>query len=96
MDFSDQVRFGSELAHTNELVGQRMREQYTVVLLDEYQDTSRAQLAPCRPCSAGTPGDRCGRSLPGDLRLAGGQRDQHRQFPTSSGAPVAAWRRRCR
>ena len=43
MDFSDQVRFGSELAHTSELVGQRMREQYTVVLLDEYQDTSRAQ-----------------------------------------------------
>lgn len=43
MDFSDQVRLGSELAAEAEVVRRRMTEQYRVVLLDEYQDTSRAQ-----------------------------------------------------
>lgn len=43
LDFSDQVRLGSQLARTSELVVERARQQYKVVLLDEYQDTSRAQ-----------------------------------------------------
>lgn len=43
MDFSDQVRLGSELAAGAAVVRRRMTEQYRVVLLDEYQDTSRAQ-----------------------------------------------------
>ncbi len=35
LDFSDQVRLGSQLARTSELVVERVRQQYKVVLLDE-------------------------------------------------------------
>lgn len=43
LDFADQVRWGSELAHSADLVADRLRTQFRIVLLDEYQDTSRAQ-----------------------------------------------------
>ncbi len=42
MDFSDQMRWGAELAMMPE-VGADLRSRYDVVLLDEYQDTSVAQ-----------------------------------------------------
>lgn len=42
MDFSDQMRWGAELAAMPE-VGADLRSRYDVVLLDEYQDTSVAQ-----------------------------------------------------
>ncbi|MBI1378917.1 MAG: AAA family ATPase [Frankiales bacterium] len=43
VDFSDQMRFGARLAEECPEVGQAVREQFPVVLLDEYQDTSVAQ-----------------------------------------------------
>ncbi|WP_127130477.1 ATP-dependent DNA helicase [Georgenia sp. SYP-B2076] len=44
MDFSDQVALAARIATDVPDVGQQLREQYRVVLLDEYQDTSVAQL----------------------------------------------------
>ncbi len=43
VDFSDQMRFGARLAEECPEVGASLREQFPVVLLDEYQDTSVAQ-----------------------------------------------------
>ncbi len=43
LDFADQVRLAADLARSAAVVGDRARGQYGVVLLDEYQDTSRAQ-----------------------------------------------------
>ncbi len=43
VDFSDQMRFGAQLAEECPEVGEALREQFAVVLLDEYQDTSVAQ-----------------------------------------------------
>jgi len=44
MDFADQVAMAARIAATVPAVGQALREQYPLVLLDEYQDTSVAQL----------------------------------------------------
>ena len=44
MDFADQVAMAARIAETVPAVGQALREQYPLVLLDEYQDTSVAQL----------------------------------------------------
>lgn len=41
--FADLMRHGARLAQTRAEVGRLLREQYPVVLLDEYQDTSVAQ-----------------------------------------------------
>src|SRR3546814_12061838 len=43
MDFSDQIELGARLAAERPEVGALEREKFTVVLLDEYQDTSVAQ-----------------------------------------------------
>ncbi len=43
IDFSDQTRLALELVRRFPEVAQSVREQFTVVLLDEYQDTSIAQ-----------------------------------------------------
>lgn len=43
VEFSDQMRWGAALAERHPEVGAALREQYAVVLLDEYQDTSVAQ-----------------------------------------------------
>lgn len=42
-DFSDQIALSAQLATTRPEVGALLREEYRVVLLDEYQDTSVAQ-----------------------------------------------------
>lgn len=44
VDFGDQVRFAADLAARVPLVGKAERDAYHVVLLDEYQDTSIAQV----------------------------------------------------
>ncbi|PYG00552.1 DNA helicase-2 / ATP-dependent DNA helicase PcrA [Georgenia satyanarayanai] len=44
MDFADQVAMAARIAQAVPAVGQALREQYPLVLLDEYQDTSVAQL----------------------------------------------------
>ncbi|WP_407913515.1 UvrD-helicase domain-containing protein [Kitasatospora sp. NE20-6] len=43
MDFGDQIAASARLAQERPEVGALLREQYRVVLLDEYQDTSVAQ-----------------------------------------------------
>ncbi|MFC5169310.1 UvrD-helicase domain-containing protein [Streptomyces mutomycini] len=43
LDFGDQIALSAELALTRPEVGAILREEYRVVLLDEYQDTSVAQ-----------------------------------------------------
>jgi DNA helicase II / ATP-dependent DNA helicase PcrA len=43
MDFGDQIAACARLAQTSPEVGRLLREQFRVVLLDEYQDTSVAQ-----------------------------------------------------
>jgi DNA helicase-2/ATP-dependent DNA helicase PcrA len=44
VDFADQAELAARLAETFPEVGAGVRERYRVVLLDEYQDTSHAQL----------------------------------------------------
>ncbi|MFD9379311.1 UvrD-helicase domain-containing protein [Streptomyces sp. NPDC059999] len=43
IDFSDQIALSAQLATTRPEVGALLREEFKVVLLDEYQDTSVAQ-----------------------------------------------------
>ncbi|MFG3283057.1 UvrD-helicase domain-containing protein [Streptomyces sp. NPDC048111] len=43
LDFGDQIALSAELALTHPEVGRILRDEYRVVLLDEYQDTSVAQ-----------------------------------------------------
>jgi DNA helicase-2/ATP-dependent DNA helicase PcrA len=43
LDFGDQIALSATLAQSRPEVGRILREQYRVVLLDEYQDTSVAQ-----------------------------------------------------
>ncbi|MFE2015099.1 UvrD-helicase domain-containing protein [Streptomyces sp. NPDC059491] len=43
LDFGDQIARSAELATTRPEVGEILREEFRVVLLDEYQDTSVAQ-----------------------------------------------------
>ncbi|MBH1935709.1 UvrD-helicase domain-containing protein [Streptomyces sp. AV19] len=43
LDFGDQIALSADLARTRPEVGRILREQFEVVLLDEYQDTSVAQ-----------------------------------------------------
>ncbi|MCL2594921.1 MAG: ATP-dependent helicase [Promicromonosporaceae bacterium] len=44
IDFGDQIAFAAALAHQVPHVGAAERERFRVVLLDEYQDTSHAQV----------------------------------------------------
>jgi DNA helicase-2/ATP-dependent DNA helicase PcrA len=44
LDFGDQIAFAAELARTVPAVGAAERARFRVVLLDEYQDTSYAQV----------------------------------------------------
>ncbi|QES50034.1 ATP-dependent DNA helicase [Streptomyces venezuelae] len=43
LDFSDQIALSAQLATTRPEVGALLREEFRIVLLDEYQDTSVAQ-----------------------------------------------------
>lgn len=44
LDFSDQMRIAAQLALAHPQIGQGERDRFRVVLLDEFQDTSHAQL----------------------------------------------------
>jgi DNA helicase-2/ATP-dependent DNA helicase PcrA len=56
VDFADQAALAARLAREFPEVGERERERYKVVLLDEYQDTSHAQLVLLRGLFGGTTG----------------------------------------
>jgi DNA helicase-2/ATP-dependent DNA helicase PcrA len=44
IDYSDQIRLAATAAKASNEMCRLLREQYAVVLLDEYQDTSKAQM----------------------------------------------------
>ena len=71
------MALAARIAARHPEVGAAERARYQVVLLDEYQDTSHAQLRPAAgPVRRRAPGDRRRRPLPVDLRLARRQRGQ--------------------
>ncbi|HSI93248.1 MAG TPA: ATP-dependent helicase, partial [Jiangellaceae bacterium] len=53
VDFADQAELAAELAESFPEVGAAERERFAVVLLDEYQDTSHAQLVLLRALFGG-------------------------------------------
>ncbi|MDQ3484722.1 MAG: ATP-dependent helicase, partial [Actinomycetota bacterium] len=57
MDFADQMALGAQLAELCPEVGASEREQFKVVLLDEYQDTSVAQARLLRALFSGGSAD---------------------------------------
>ncbi|MFI9205150.1 UvrD-helicase domain-containing protein [Streptomyces sp. NPDC053048] len=59
LDFGDQIALSAELARTRPETGRILREEFAVVLLDEYQDTSVAQ----RLLLAGLFGDGTGHAV---------------------------------
>ncbi|WP_432095060.1 UvrD-helicase domain-containing protein [Streptomyces sp. bgisy100] len=59
LDFGDQIALSATLARSHPEVGRILREQFSVVLLDEYQDTSVAQ----RLLLAGLFGDGTGHAV---------------------------------
>ncbi|MFF3768298.1 UvrD-helicase domain-containing protein [Streptomyces sp. NPDC001922] len=59
LDFGDQIALSATLARSHPEVGRMLREQFSVVLLDEYQDTSVAQ----RLLLAGLFGDGTGHAV---------------------------------
>ncbi|WP_405899779.1 ATP-dependent helicase [Streptomyces sp. NBC_00727] len=56
LDFGDQIALSAELALTRPEVGAILRDEYRVVLLDEYQDTSVAQRLLLSALFGGGPG----------------------------------------
>ncbi|SEC62367.1 DNA helicase-2 / ATP-dependent DNA helicase PcrA [Streptomyces sp. 2131.1] len=56
LDFGDQIALSAELALTRPEVGAILRDEYRVVLLDEYQDTSVAQRLLLSALFGSTPG----------------------------------------
>jgi DNA helicase II / ATP-dependent DNA helicase PcrA len=56
VDFADLAALAAELANRFPEVGRRERDRYAVVLLDEYQDTSHAQLVLLRGLFGGQTG----------------------------------------
>ena len=82
LDFGDQVALAARLAEAAPEVAEGERARYRIVLLDEYQDTSHAQLVLLRGLfAARSLRHRRRRSAPVDLRLARGLRGQPAGLP---------------
>ena len=93
MDFADQVSAAARLAADFPVVAERERATARVVLLDEYQDTSVAQLAMLRALfGAGHPVTAVGDPHQGIYgwrgASAGALLSFPEQFPLASGAPA--------
>ncbi len=105
MDFGDQLARAALVARDHPEVGAIERDRYRVVLLDEYQDTSHAQVVLLRALYGdGHPvtavGDPC-QSIYGWRGASAGTLDRFREeFPHASGEPAArlqlstSWRNR--
>ncbi|GIH12717.1 ATP-dependent helicase [Rugosimonospora africana] len=105
MDFGDQLARAALVARDHPEVGAIERDRYRVVLLDEYQDTSHAQVVLLRALYGdGHPvtavGDPC-QSIYGWRGASAGTLDRFRsEFPHVSGEPAArlqlstSWRNR--
>ena len=90
IDYGDQIRLAATIAVRHAAVGAAERARYQVVLLDEYQDTSHAQLVLLRALfSAGHPvtavGDPCQSIYGWRGASAGNLRRFRTEFATGSG-----------
>ena len=88
LDYGDQMAVAARIASRHPVVGQAERARYQVVLLDEYQDTSHAQLVLLRSLFGGghpvtAVGDPC-QSIYG---WRGASAGNLRRFPADFAAP---------
>ena len=86
IDHGDQVAIAARIAARHPEVGAAERGRYQVVLLDEYQDTSHAQLVLLRALfGGGHPVTAVGDPVPVHLRLA--RRERGQPAPVRPGLP---------
>jgi DNA helicase II / ATP-dependent DNA helicase PcrA len=95
MDYGDQMALAARIARRHPEVGAAERARYQVVLLDEYQDTSHAQLVLLRALFAGghpvtAVGDPCQSIYGWRGASAGNLRRFGTDFPARGGAPAPA------
>jgi len=94
MDYGDQMALAARIADRHPEVGTAERARYQVVLLDEYQDTSHAQLVLLRALFGGghpvtAVGDPCQSIYGWRGASAGNLRRFATDFPARGGAPAA-------
>ncbi len=94
MDYGDQMALAARIADRHPEVGTAERARYQVVLLDEYQDTSHAQLVLLRALFGGghpvtAVGDPCQSIYGWRGASAGNLRRFAADFPARGGAPAA-------
>ncbi|GLW26638.1 ATP-dependent DNA helicase [Microbispora amethystogenes] len=93
IDYGDQMALAARIASRHQEVGASERSRFSVVLLDEYQDTSHAQLVLLRSLYAGghpvtSVGDPC-QSIYGWRGASAGNLSRFpRDFPAASGEPA--------
>ncbi|WP_169948790.1 ATP-dependent helicase [Microbispora sp. H11081] len=93
IDYGDQMALAARIASRHPEVGASERSRFSVVLLDEYQDTSHAQLVLLRSLYGGghpvtAVGDPC-QSIYGWRGASAGNLSRFPQdFPAASGAPA--------
>jgi len=93
VDYGDQMALAARLAAGHPVVGESERARYQVVLLDEYQDTSHAQLVLLRSLFGGghpvtAVGDPCQSIYGWRGASAGNLRRFGADFPAAAGAPA--------
>ncbi|MCK2212994.1 ATP-dependent helicase [Actinomadura sp. ATCC 31491] len=93
IDYGDQMALAARIAERHKEVGEIERERYAVVLLDEYQDTSHAQLVLLRSLFGGghpvtAVGDPCQSIYGWRGASAGNLRRFSRDFRTGTGDPA--------
>jgi DNA helicase-2/ATP-dependent DNA helicase PcrA len=93
IDYGDQMALAARIAANHKEVGEIERERYSVVLLDEYQDTSHAQLVLLRSLYGGghavtAVGDPCQSIYGWRGASAGNLRRFSRDFRTTAGDPA--------
>jgi DNA helicase II / ATP-dependent DNA helicase PcrA len=93
MDYGDQIALAARIAQRHPEVGTAERARYQVVLLDEYQDTSHAQLVLLRALFGGghpvtAVGDPCQSIYGWRGASAGNLRRFGADFPVRGGAPA--------
>jgi DNA helicase II / ATP-dependent DNA helicase PcrA len=94
MDYGDQVALAARIAAGHPVVGESERARYQVVLLDEYQDTSHAQLVLLRSLFGGghpvtAVGDPCQSIYGWRGASAGNLRRFCSDFAAAGGEPAA-------
>ncbi|SDM17390.1 DNA helicase-2 / ATP-dependent DNA helicase PcrA [Nonomuraea maritima] len=93
IDYGDQMALAARIAANHKEVGEIERSRYAVVLLDEYQDTSHAQLVLLRSLFGGghpvtAVGDPCQSIYGWRGASAGNLRRFPRDFPARTGEPA--------